>query len=209
MNFYWGKVKIVLSFPLAAAMTAVVIADTTQSVILCCLSALLHECGHLAVMKHYGIIPTEIRMSLFDIAIIAPQKQYRGIKQSIAIDLAGVAVNLVCGSVLALIYFFCQSRFVLTAVGSHFMLFLFNILPIESLDGGHALTLLLSLKTDMERAEKIVAVVSFVILIPLSAAGFLLLLRSKYNFTLLLSGLYLIVVLFKKYGKCRHLGQKL
>lgn len=204
MSFYWGKVRIVLSFPLAAAMTAVVIADTTQSVILCCLSALLHECGHLFVMKHYGIIPTEIRMSLFDIAIIAPQKQYLGIKQGIVIDLAGVTVNLLCGAVLALIYAFCPNRLILTAAGSHFMLFLFNILPVESLDGGHALTLLLSLKNDGERAEKIVAVISFLILIPLSAAGFLLMLKSKYNFTLLLSGLYLIAVLLKKYGKCRN-----
>ncbi len=200
----WG-IRIVLSYPLAAAMTAAVLADSSQSVIICFISAFLHECGHLAVMGHYGIKPKEIRMSLFDVAIVAPKKQVCTIRQGVIIDLAGVTINILCAIILTGIYCVCPQRWILTAAGSHLTLFLFNSLPIMSLDGGHALTLLLSVRLGWEKAEHIITVISVIILIPLSVVGFLALLRSKYNFTLLLSGLYLIAILLKKCGRLpRH-----
>lgn len=204
MSFSIKGIRIVLSYPLAAAMTAAILADSSQSVITCFVSAILHECGHWFVMRHYGITPKEIRMSLFDIAIIAPQKQLCTVRQGVIIDLAGVTVNAFCAIILSGLYFLYPQGWFLTAAGSHFMLLIFNSLPVISLDGGHALTLLLSVRSGWEKAERIVTIISVIILIPLSVLGFLWLLRSKYNFTLLLSGLYLIALLLKKCEKKRY-----
>lgn len=198
MSFSIKGIRIVLSYPLAAAMTAAALVDNSQSVVLCFIAAILHECGHLFVMGHYGIRPRELKMSLFDIAIIAPQKQLCTPRQGIIIDLAGVTVNAICAIILLAVYFLLPQTWILTAATSHIMLFVFNSLPIMSLDGGHALTLMLSVHCGEEKAEKIVTVISIVLLVPLSVLGFLWLLQSKYNFTLLLSGLYLIVLLLKK-----------
>lgn len=200
MSFSIKGIRIVLSYPLAAAMTAAILADSSQSVITCFVAAVLHECGHWFVMRYYGITPKEIRMSLFDIAIIAPQKQLCTVRQGVIIDLAGVTVNVFCAIIFLAVYFLYPQEWFLTAAGSHLMLFVFNSLPIMSLDGGHALTLLLSVHLGWEKAEHIVTIISVILLVPLSVLGFLWLLRSKYNFTLLLSGMYLIAVLLKKCG---------
>ena len=84
-------------------------------------------------------------------------------------------------------------------VSAHLTLGVFNSIPVSTLDGGQALLILLQHRMSPYRANRILDVLSLVILFPLAAAGFWVLLRSKYNFTLLAVSLYLIaVVLLKK-----------
>ena len=75
---------------------------------------------------------------------------------------------------------------------------IFHCLPIEPLDGGLALRALLSSFLKSERAEKITFIVSLVLLFPLAVLGFLILLRTRYNFSLLLMSLYLMLYLVLK-----------
>ena len=84
---------------------------------------------------------------------------------------------------------------------TNFTLGLFNILPIDSLDGGQALFILLSMKFSPFTSMKILDIISFMILIPVAVMGFLVLLQSKYNFTLLLTALYLIAIILLKNRK--------
>ena len=53
--------------------------------------------------------------------------------------------------------------------------------------------------SDLERAKKISNIISVVFLIPIAIVGFLVLLSSKYNFSLILLSCYLFsYILFKE-----------
>ena len=75
----------------------------------------------------------------------------------------------------------------------------FNLLPIEPLDGGQALYCLLAMRMEEEPARKWVLRVSVITLFPIAAAGFFVLVMSGYNITLLAVSLYLsLLLLFKE-----------
>ena len=54
------------------------------------------------------------------------------------------------------------------------------------------------MKTSVEKTEFILCIISLGFLIPLTVAGFLTLVKSGYNFTLLLLSVYLLVLLIVK-----------
>ena len=198
MTFKIGKLYIELSFPLVALMTAVIIFDTSMSVIICFAGIIGHETGHILAMRHFGSYPQKIKLTLFDIAIIDRKKITLSDNAELIITLAGVTVNFI----LAIIsYFFIQNPYIEIFFNTNLTLGLFNSLPIDSLDGGQALFILLSKKFSAFTSVKILDTVSFIILIPLAVMGFLVLLRSKYNFTLLLTALYLISIILIKNKK--------
>lgn len=85
-------------------------------------------------------------------------------------------------------------------ISENLILGFFNILPIESLDGGQILYIFLSNKMQNDKAIVFLEVISFIILLPLAVIGFYMLLKSKYNFSLLLISCYLISVIIIKKG---------
>ena len=95
MTFQLRHLCIEISFPLVALMTAVIIFDTSMSVIICFASVIAHETGHLLAMKYFGSYPQKIKLTLFDIAIIDRKKITRSNKAELVITLAGVTVNFI------------------------------------------------------------------------------------------------------------------
>ena len=198
MTFQLGKISFEISFPLVALMTAVIIFDTSMSVIICFAGVTAHEAGHLLALRHFGSYPQKIKLTLFDIAIIDRKKTTLSDKAEIIITLAGVTVNFILAGIS---YFFIQNPYMEIFFNTNLTLGLFNSLPIDSLDGGQALFILLSRKFSPFTSMKILDIISFIILIPVAAMGFLVLLQSKYNFTLLLTALYLIAIILLKNTK--------
>ena len=198
MTFQLGKISFELSFPLVALMTAVIIFDTSMSVIICFAGVIAHEAGHLLALRYFGSYPQKIKLTLFDIAIIDRKKITLSDKAEIIITLAGVTVNFILAGIS---YFFIQNPYMEIFFNTNLTLGLFNSLPIDSLDGGQALFILLSRKFSPFTSMKILDIISFIILIPVAAMGFLVLLQSKYNFTLLLTALYLIAIILLKNTK--------
>ncbi|HBL41704.1 MAG TPA: peptidase M50, partial [Ruminococcaceae bacterium] len=74
----------------------------------------------------------------------------------------------------------------------------FNLIPIEPLDCGRAVFFRLCCRTDSIRAQRIVFGIGVCFLIPLTVCGFLVLINSKYNITLLLASAYLSYILLKR-----------
>ena len=198
MTFQLGKISFELSFPLVALMTAVIIFDTSMSVIICFAGVIAHETGHLLALRYFGSYPQKIKLTLFDIAIIDRKKTTLSDKAEIIITLAGVTVNFILAGIS---YFFIQNPYMEIFFNTNLTLGLFNSLPIDSLDGGQALFILLSRKFSPFTSMKILDIISFIILIPVAVMGFLVLLQSKYNFTLLLTALYLIAIILLKNTK--------
>lgn len=188
MTFYLRGVRIELSFVAIAAVSLVIVLDITGRVCACFIAAIIHECGHLLAMWCCHIKPQCIRLGVFDIAIISGDK--RPFATDFVITLAGPIANFISAFIF---YFLSRTLFVSSVV-----IGLFNLLPIETFDGGHALRLLLSRRYSEKTCVIIQKSLTLLLLIPCLTFGILMLFYSKYNYSLLLISLYLIAVLFIK-----------
>lgn len=75
---------------------------------------------------------------------------------------------------------------------------LFNLLPVESLDGGKALASVLTPYRTARTVSRVVTVTSLCCLLPMATLGFWLLLISRWNVSLLLASVYLMFCLVLK-----------
>lgn len=201
MTLRIGRLLLDLSYPLVAVMTAVIILDRSMSVIMCFAAAIMHESGHIIALWHYGSMPERVRLTLFDIAIIDQKKYTRSYGQELIVVLAGVTVNFVMSLIFYLLYRMTAVNWLFLLCSANLGLGIFNSLPVDSLDGGQALLIILCRFFPYEKAAVIVDIISFIILIPAACIGFMVLLRSRYNFTLLITALYLIALILLKHKK--------
>ncbi len=193
-----GSVPLHISFPFVAFTTCLLLMDASGTAAWGLLAAAAHEAGHLLVLFCGQTPPKEIRIQLFDLAIVDGGSSGRSYKQDIALYFAGPAVNLLMAAVFYALYCLWKLPFFPTFASINLLLGLFNLLPVEALDGGQILYALLAPGLGELRAERAVVLLSFFVLLPLAALGFFILLRSQYNYTLLLLSCYLMAALLFK-----------
>jgi len=187
-----------IHFLFAAAMTLMLILDTGGTAALGAASCAAHECGHLLCLLIFGESPRRIYLGAFGMRIERGGTLRLSLWRECAAALAGPAVNLLLAGLFAAL----QSEEIpafRSAALVNLGLALFNLLPVETLDGGRALYYLLSAgSVPEERARQICGKASLIVLIPLICLGAALLVHSGYNFTLLLVSVYLFLLLMFK-----------
>lgn len=188
MNFRLLRTDIWIGYEVAAAISAVLILDRENRVICCVFAAVLHELGHLLMMRCFHIRVHRVKISLFDVLIKADSP--RSIRQDICVTLGGPAANLLCAAIT-----FPMSQKLLYA---NLALGLFNLLPVMTLDGGRLLYLVLSRRFLPKTRSVILKLITFLMLLPLLTAGLLMLFRTGYNYSLLAISLYLLAVFIFK-----------
>ena len=193
--------EISISFPLAAALTIFFILDRSGSTVICCLSALCHELGHLGMMALFQTKADKIKLGLFDVNISDNGKYQRSLWAEICVLLAGAAANLLAAGIGCVLFIFYKEPFLSAFISSNLFLAFFNLLPVEALDGGNIIYLLLLRRIRHAYAVKILEILSFAVLLPLACGGFYVLLSSRYNFTLLLTSCYLMAIILLKRTK--------
>jgi len=193
-RFSLGHCRIRLHFSFFALMAFYNLFAGMENGGLTLLSIFLHECAHLTAMMLCGAFPREISVSAFGMEIILPETAVPTYRQNMAISLSGPLLNFMLALAADL---FAAKAF----AGINLVLGCIHILPIEPLDGGLALKSLLTGKLGADKAGKICFFVSLLFLFPVAVLGFMLLIYSKNNFSLLLLALYLIFyLLFKRDG---------
>ena len=188
MRFRLFSVDFYFPFLVVALMSTVMILDTTFKVCACLVSAIIHETGHLIAMCLFSIKPKSITLKAFDIVIDADISN--SFWSDLTVTLSGPLFNL-----LFSLAFFPVSKLLSLA---NICIGIFNLLPIQTFDGGHALTLLLCSRFSAHTSEKIIKVITFLFLVPFFFVGIMVLFYSKYNNSLLLISLYLVAILFTK-----------
>lgn len=196
MTFTVGGCTVSVSFFFLAVIAVLLLNDKSGIASAGIAAAALHECAHLVTMRAFSCMPCRIRFTAFGIDIEKPCAVGRTYVKDALISLSGPAVNLITAYIFYLAYGFKPCYF----FAANILLFLFNILPIEPLDGGQALYALLCIKCRPGTAQKAVSVISFFIILPLAAFSFFVLLRSGGNFSLFLACCYLMAVLILKKG---------
>lgn len=183
--------RISISVFFLAALASLLLLDRSGMAPVGLACAVLHEAGHLAVMHALGCLPEKICFTLFGIDMVKPQKLNRSYRNEILISFAGPAANFTAA---VFCYSFFRLRFPLFLCANLF-LSIWSLLPIEPLDGGQILFYLLCQHWNIVQSQKIISVCSFVVLLPVAIAGFLVLLRSRGNFSLLFASCYLMALL--------------
>lgn len=197
MSFTINNCRITIQFLFVAMLAIVLLGDKSGVAGVGILAATLHESGHLAVMYAFGVEPSKIRFTPFGIDIIKSCCINRSYRRDTLISFAGSGTNIAAALIF---YLFCHSA-VHPFILANFVLAVFNLLPIEPLDGGQALYSILCTKLSTDQAAKAVSVTSFIILTPLAILGFVVLFRSPGNFYLLVVSVYLISLLLFKNGQ--------
>lgn len=200
MTFSIFGIKIEISFLFICLISSFVIIESSNLLVWGLSSALLHELGHILVMILVGHKPSKITFNVFDIDIKDNSRNNRDYKEDIFILLGGPTANFLIVAVLWVLYVNCKNEDILILITENLFLGIFNIMPIESLDGGQILYIYLSNKLQQDKALMVLELISFLVLLPLAALGFYILLVSKYNYSLLLLSCYLMGIILIKRG---------
>ena len=191
------QTEIELSYTLVCLAALSLLLGVFQSFLWCALAIALHESGHLLMMARYGYFPKRIKIAPFAIDIIDCERQQRSRTENLRIIFFGPFANFICFLCGYLLYLKGIECF-LPFAAANLSVGLFNCLPVMSLDGGQLLYLLLCRRFSHGFSEKAVDVCTFVCIFPLAALGFLVLLRSENNFSLLFVSIYLVFSLLFK-----------
>ena len=83
-------------------------------------------------------------------------------------------------------------------VGINLILGLFNLMPVIPMDGGRAALAALSYYTDVRKAELIMRISTAVMGVLMAIGGVYILIKTRGNFTLLVTSIFVLGGLFGK-----------
>lgn len=177
-----------------AFITLIFIVDDSYFSLMGISFAVLHELGHLLAMHMANIPPQELSFGILNIEISSPLEQNE--KNEVFVFLSGPIVNLILGLIFLTAYHFSRNYIIKIALIQNFVLAFINLLPISSLDGGKILSSIISRKLGLDKTEKIMNILSVIFTLPLFTLGFLVMINSKYNLSVLIIACYFISYIF-------------
>ena len=199
MNIKLFNIYFYLSYPFVALVTLLLVFDDKGIVLCCLLASFFHEMGHIFAMRLFGTKVDSIGLSVFDVNITDTGRPYRSFIAEIIITLAGVFVNIVLFLLCCIVYNSYNIYVLRCFATANLTLGIFNALPVDSLDGGNALEIILRRNFSDKTVYFTTLLVSVLFIIPLGFLSFFILLNSPYNFTFLFATVYLIgVIIFKR-----------
>lgn len=201
MKITFKKIKISFDYITVAFVCGAMVFCHDSRYIIAIVCTALHEMGHIAVMLRYGCEKVDINVNLFNIAISDKQRGMRPYRHDIAIICAGPFVNLLTFAIFKLLYHLYPIEFIYNVAMISLVLGIFNMLPMESTDGGQLVYILLCRVFSPRISQIVMTTITLILLIPIAFAGFIILLRSEYNYTLLFATLYIVALVIMKKNK--------
>jgi Zn-dependent protease len=183
-----GKLEVSGGFLLAAAILLYLDGEGIFPWAL--LACALHEWGHFAAVRLTGGRVESIRLTAAGGEMRLSARHVLSYGSELFAVLAGPAANLCTAALLPALIKGNETGWLFA--GLNLVIGLFNLLPAYPLDGGRALNLLVLLLWTPEAAERITKAAAFLTEVPLLMAGTALLCGTRRNFTLLMTGVWLL-----------------
>lgn len=196
-----GRAHVSAGFWLLIVLAVIVSPVMAVVAILC--AAALHEAGHLAAMRHYGVAVKQMRLTALGAEIDAPALARLSYGRELVVTLAGAAVNLLCAAGLAGLGLWTAWEWPFVFAGAHLVLAAFNLLPILPLDGARALYLASAFALGPAAGERIAAAVSLVCALALCALGLKLSLTLRSGYLFVFAAFGLLWSLLRQLGLAR------
>lgn len=191
MSFEIFGVKFKISVVFAVITAFLLVTDKTGLMSASLIAVLVHETGHLIAMKAAKCAPGSVELCAGGILITGNAACTA--KDSLLIALSGPVANFLCFALLfcaaklgdgVTVYAFSAVQLLVGAV---------NILPIKGLDGGSVLKIILSHFRKCN-AALILKAVSFFTAAAITVIGTAVAVKNVSNPSLLLLGIYLIII---------------
>ncbi len=197
MRFKLLGTEIYISFLFAAVITLMLLFDKTGLILPLLFAVFMHELGHLFMMYIKESAPKRIKLIPASVQIT---KSFSGdYKNDILISLSGPFVNILLFSVFYFNYKCYQNTATLYIALLNLIIGVFNLLPIKGLDGGTIFYCVLCRCTNINKAELILNLISFLSGLVLLLSAVVLTIRGKINISLYIMAIYLLVTtLIKK-----------
>lgn len=191
------RVDIHISNLVFAAVPLLLFAGFGMEYLVAYASIALHELGHIAVARARGYRLERVNLTVVGLSAVISEEGLSK-RDSLLIFSAGPAVNLLLSVLLygfaglpeqplSILNFFFYSNICLAA---------FNLIPAVPLDGGRILRELLAGRIGYISAGKSLRKLAFVLSTAFIALGAYQLAYNRSNFSLLVIGLYIMVLLF-------------
>ncbi len=199
LSFKLLGVRIEISFLLIAMLALFSYFDESGIFLAAFFSAILHESGHIIAtilckisIKELAFKPFGIRMKL------KTSLELVGFKKKMIVLLGGCIVNFLC----FFLFWKIGDKISYYAL-IHLITAMFNLLPSGTLDGGRILNEILSLKIDTRKTEIFCDIVSIIFAFLLFVLGFFILVKTKYNISLIITAIYLFIMVIVRQKKLK------
>ena len=163
-TFFIIAIAYIIMGTVSSGLTGAITAATLISMLFG--SVLLHEMGHAAMAKRFGIGTRAITLHLLG-GLASIEREPETPREEIYIALAGPAVNLVLFILsLPLVYFQLPGASDIALINA--VMGIFNLFPAYPMDGGRVLKALLQMRYGVRKAKKIslqVTVASSIVLV--------------------------------------------
>lgn len=164
--------------------------DRTGYILPLLFAVLMHEGGHLAAMWILDCAPKRVRLVPASVEITA--KMTASHKNEIAVALCGPLVNIILFITFGLNYLVYKRSLSLICCLINLLIAAFNLLPVRGLDGGTVLFTLISRKSP-EKAGLVMRIINLSLAAVFIVTAVYLCFNGKFNISLFITGLYLIV----------------
>lgn len=193
MRFKLGACRIQVDFLFAAMAALMLVLGEPPLIIALLTSSVCHELGHVAALLLCRGKIALLRLSAFGMCLERQGNLTLSYRQEMACAWAGPGVNLLLGGL-----FYCMGQPFWMPASINFCLGLFNLLPAFPMDGGRGLYYLLLSLLPERAARPVMLTVTFLTLLLLFFFGILLLFQSKYNISMLVVSVYLLIYIMVK-----------
>ena len=152
----------------------------------------VHELGHLFMMWVCDCCPKRIKLIPASVQITSSFSHTY--KNDILVAVSGPVSNFVLFGTLYYNYVCFENETTLYFAIVNLLIGGFNLLPVKGLDGGTVLHSLLCKKTDINRANIVLKIITVIIGIAVVVTAIILTVSQKSNISLYIIGIYLLVI---------------
>lgn len=201
MTLIVGNTRYRVDFSFSLTVTLMVLFCHDDTVLLCLVSSMLHETGHLAFMYIFHQRIESVTFGAFGVRIDRQFSTALSYKKEAVIAVGGICVNLLVAFMGAVYYYLTDSIFSLKFAAVNIVIAIFNSIPIETLDMGRVLRYTLLCFYDETKCRKILYVISVVSVNLLALVCIIYSFCFGVNLSLIAVTVYLYAItLFKKWS---------
>ena len=190
-----------VDFTFSLTVTLMLLFCQEDTVIICLMSSLFHEAGHIALMHLFHQKITDVTFGAFGVRINRLSTANLSYKKEAIIAFGGIGINFLIAFAGIIYYYLSGSDFALKLTAVNVFIALFNMIPIDTLDIGRVLRYTLLYSIDEDKCDRILSVISLIFINLLAVICFSYTILIGFNLSLITVTLYLYVItLFKKWS---------
>ena len=191
MRFSVFGINFHISVPFVVLISFLLIIDKTGLMTASLAAVAVHELGHIIAMKSLKCLPKEIDLHFGGILICGTA--YCTFSENAIIAFSGPFANFLFFAILYPIGVLTKSLYVQSFALVQLVEGAMNLFPVKSLDGGTLVRVFLNV-LNIKRSELIFNLISFMSSIAIFVIGTAIAVKNVSNPSLLLLGIYLIIL---------------